>query len=67
MQADEDQISFQRHWRGKGFRLGARSKRALRVAIEALIEEHMSGRHDRGKKLWALYTLFSVTGRRPIT
>ena len=35
-----------------------------RAAIEALLDEHMSGRHDHGKKLWALYVLFSVAGRR---
>jgi asparagine synthase (glutamine-hydrolysing) len=34
-----------------------------RAAIEALLDEHMSGRHDHGKKLWALYVLFSVAGR----
>jgi asparagine synthase (glutamine-hydrolysing) len=35
-----------------------------RSAIEALIDEHDSGRHDHGKKLWALYTLFCVAGQR---
>jgi asparagine synthase (glutamine-hydrolysing) len=35
-----------------------------RSAIEALIDEHQSGRHDHGKKLWALYILFCVAGRR---
>jgi len=35
-----------------------------RAAIEALIDEHDLGRHDHGKKLWALYTLFCVAGRR---
>jgi asparagine synthase (glutamine-hydrolysing) len=35
-----------------------------RAAIEALIDEHDRGRHDHGKKLWVLYTLFSVAGRR---
>jgi len=35
-----------------------------RAAIEALIDEHDRGRHDHGKKLWALYTLFCVAGRR---
>jgi asparagine synthase (glutamine-hydrolysing) len=35
-----------------------------RAAIEALLKEHMSGRHDHGKKLWALYVLFAVAGRR---
>ncbi|HEV2098881.1 MAG TPA: asparagine synthase (glutamine-hydrolyzing) [Stellaceae bacterium] len=37
-----------------------------RAAIEALLDEHMSGRRDHGKKLWALYTLFSVMGRRRV-
>jgi len=66
MRADEDQISFRRHWRGKGFRARGEVEEGLRVAIGALLEEHMSGRQDRGKKLWALYTLFSVMSRRPI-
>jgi len=35
-----------------------------RTAIEALLDEHDRGRHDHGKKLWALYTLFCVAGRR---
>jgi asparagine synthase (glutamine-hydrolysing) len=35
-----------------------------RDAIEALLTEHASGRIDHGKKLWALYILFSVAGRR---
>ena len=35
-----------------------------RTAIEALIDEHDSGRYDHGKKLWALYILFCVAGRR---
>ena len=34
-----------------------------RAAIEALLVEHASGRADHGKKLWALYILFSVAGR----
>jgi asparagine synthase (glutamine-hydrolysing) len=34
-----------------------------RAAIEALLAEHASGRVDHGKKLWALYILFSVAGR----
>jgi hypothetical protein len=29
-----------------------------------LFDEHDRGRHDHGKKLWALYTLFCVAGRR---
>ena len=63
MRADEGQISFQRLWRGKGFRLGARSKRAFRVAIEALLDEHMS--RPRQETV-GTYTLSSVMGRRPI-
>ena len=35
-----------------------------RDAIEALLSEHASGRIDHGKKLWALYVLFSVAGRQ---
>jgi asparagine synthase (glutamine-hydrolysing) len=35
-----------------------------RDAIEALLTEHATGRIDHGKKLWALYILFSVAGRR---
>src|SRR6266436_5474468 len=35
-----------------------------RAAIETLIDEHQSGRHDHGKKLWALYILFCVAGRQ---
>ena len=35
-----------------------------RAAIEALFDEHESGRHDHGKQLWALYILFCVAGRR---
>jgi asparagine synthase (glutamine-hydrolysing) len=34
-----------------------------RAAIEALLDEHDSGRRDHGKKLWALYILFCVAGR----
>jgi asparagine synthase (glutamine-hydrolysing) len=34
-----------------------------RAAIETLLAEHASGRADHGKKLWALYILFSVAGR----
>ena len=34
-----------------------------RAAIEAVLDKHLSGRHDYGKKLWALYVLFSVAGR----
>jgi asparagine synthase (glutamine-hydrolysing) len=35
-----------------------------RSAIERLLGEHRSGRHDHGKKLWALYMLFRVAGHR---
>ena len=35
-----------------------------RGAIEALFAEHDRGRHDHGKKLWALYVLFCVAGGR---
>ena len=35
-----------------------------RPVIEALLDEHASGRIDHGKKLWALYILFAVAGRR---
>jgi asparagine synthase (glutamine-hydrolysing) len=35
-----------------------------REAIEALLAEHVAGRADHGKKLWALYILYSVAGRR---
>jgi len=37
-----------------------------RAAVEALLDEHESGRRDHGKKLWALYILFCVAGRRPV-
>jgi asparagine synthase (glutamine-hydrolysing) len=32
--------------------------------IERLLQAHLSGRRDHGKKLWALYVLFSVAERR---
>jgi hypothetical protein len=35
-----------------------------REAVEALLAEHAAGRADHGKKLWALYILYSVAGRR---
>ena len=35
-----------------------------RSAIERLLGEHRAGRHDHGKKLWALYMLFRVAGHR---
>ena len=41
-----------------------------RAVIEELLSEHASGRMDHGKKLWALYILFCVAGRRkrsPVT
>jgi asparagine synthase (glutamine-hydrolysing) len=38
-----------------------------RAAIEALLDEHDNGRHDHGKKLWALYVLFCVAGNRAAT
>jgi asparagine synthase (glutamine-hydrolysing) len=36
-----------------------------RAAIERLLSEHRAGSADHGKKLWALYILFAVAGRRP--
>jgi asparagine synthase (glutamine-hydrolysing) len=35
-----------------------------RSTIEDLLNEHASGLYDHGKKLWALYILFSVAGRQ---
>ncbi|MBV8916023.1 MAG: hypothetical protein JOZ05_23665, partial [Acetobacteraceae bacterium] len=35
-----------------------------RPALERLLEEHMSGRREHGKGLWALLVLFMVAGRR---
>jgi asparagine synthase (glutamine-hydrolysing) len=35
-----------------------------REAIEALLAEHAESYADHGKKLWALYILYSVAGRR---
>jgi asparagine synthase (glutamine-hydrolysing) len=35
-----------------------------RSTIEALLNEHASGRVDHGKKIWALYILYCVAGRR---
>jgi asparagine synthase (glutamine-hydrolysing) len=35
-----------------------------RSAIERLLGEHRAGRHDHGKKLWALYVLFKVAEPR---
>jgi asparagine synthase (glutamine-hydrolysing) len=35
-----------------------------RSTIEDLLREHASGRNDHGKKLWALYILFSVAERQ---
>jgi asparagine synthase (glutamine-hydrolysing) len=34
------------------------------AAIESLLDEHAGGRRDHGRKLWALYILFSVAARR---
>jgi asparagine synthase (glutamine-hydrolysing) len=36
-----------------------------RAAMERLLDEHQAGRYDHGKKLWALYVLFSVAALRP--
>jgi len=36
-----------------------------RDALEALLDEHLAGRRDHGKKLWVLYILFAVAARRP--
>ena len=36
-----------------------------RTALEALLDEHLAGKQDHGKKLWALYILFTVAARRP--
>jgi len=36
------------------------------AALEALLNEHLAGRHDHGKKLWTLYILFAVAARRPM-
>ena len=36
-----------------------------RAALETLLDEHLTGRRDHGKKLWALYILFAVAARRP--
>jgi asparagine synthase (glutamine-hydrolysing) len=35
-----------------------------RTAIEALLTQHLSGRGDHGKKLWAMFVLFLVAGQR---
>jgi asparagine synthase (glutamine-hydrolysing) len=35
-----------------------------RAAVERLLDTHISGRRDFGKKLWALYVLFSVAARQ---
>jgi asparagine synthase (glutamine-hydrolysing) len=37
-----------------------------RTALEAMLDEHLAGRHDHGKQLWALYILFSVATPRPV-
>jgi asparagine synthase (glutamine-hydrolysing) len=36
-----------------------------RDGVEALLAEHLAGRRDHGKKLWALYVLFAVAAGRP--
>jgi asparagine synthase (glutamine-hydrolysing) len=36
-----------------------------RGAIERLLDEHQTGRRDHGKKLWALFMLFTVAANRP--
>jgi asparagine synthase (glutamine-hydrolysing) len=36
-----------------------------RATIERLLAEHRAGRHDHGKKLWALYILFSIFDAPP--
>ena len=35
-----------------------------RSAVEALLAQHVAGKHDHGKKLWALFILFSVAAQR---
>src|SRR5262249_28500637 len=35
-----------------------------RDALGRLLNEHLAGRHDHGKKLWSLYILFAVAARR---
>jgi asparagine synthase (glutamine-hydrolysing) len=35
-----------------------------RAAIEAMLDAHLSGRQDLGKKLWSLYVLFAVAARQ---
>jgi asparagine synthase (glutamine-hydrolysing) len=37
-----------------------------RRVIEALLDEHLAGRYDHGKQLWALYILFAVAAHRPM-
>ena len=34
-----------------------------RATLERLVAEHLSGRHDHGKRLWALLILFTVCGQ----
>jgi asparagine synthase (glutamine-hydrolysing) len=36
-----------------------------RDALERLVDEHLAGRRDHGKEIWALYILFAVAARRP--
>jgi hypothetical protein len=35
-----------------------------RAAIEAMLDAHLSGRQELGKKLWSLYVLFAVAARQ---
>jgi asparagine synthase (glutamine-hydrolysing) len=35
-----------------------------RAAIERMLDAHLSGRQELGKKLWSLYVLFAVAARR---
>jgi asparagine synthase (glutamine-hydrolysing) len=35
-----------------------------RAAIEGMLDAHLSGRQEFGKKLWSLYVLFTVAARR---
>ena len=37
-----------------------------RRVIEALLDEHLAGKYDHGKQLWALYILFAVAAHRPM-
>ena len=35
-----------------------------RQTLQTLLAEHLSGRHDHGKRLWAIFVLFTVASRR---